>query len=198
MGTKDGLTAWEVIWLLFPESEYGSNQSALALWPGGVAWIDDKYYNKNSGEIVWPGSVMLLFLDLLREGLWYATGRLVPVDPSKGRERLQPDLWNILGIDLDNNTASGGGLEYTGLQFFEKRKVGKFLSREPVSRTDLKLFMKKRIADLKKGGERSSAREDETAARKHFKDRSINRGWIKDLRHEFDVPENWSTRGRRN
>jgi len=44
MGTKDGLTAWEVIWLLFPESEYGSNQSALALWPGGVAWIDDKYY----------------------------------------------------------------------------------------------------------------------------------------------------------
>ena len=129
MGTKDGLTAWEVIWLLFPESEYGSNQSALALWPGGVAWIDDKYYNKNSGEIVWPGSVMLLFLDLLREGLWYATGRLVPVDPSKGREHLQLDLWDILGIDLDDNTASGGGLEYVGLRFYETKPKAKKTKR---------------------------------------------------------------------
>ena len=55
MDTKNGLTAWEVIWLLFPESEYGSNQSALELWPGGVTWVNAKYYNEKLG-FVWPGS----------------------------------------------------------------------------------------------------------------------------------------------
>ena len=58
--------------------------------------------------------------------------------------------------------------------------------------------MQNRIADLKDTGGRSSAREDETAAREYFKDRSINRDWIKEFRDEFDVPENWSRRGRRN
>ncbi len=81
---------------------------------------------------------------------------------------------------------------------FKKKKVGKSLSREPVRRADLTRFIQKRFAGLLKAGEQSSARQDEVAAREHFKDRTISRDWIKDLRHELNVPENWSKRGRRN
>ena len=111
------------------------------------------------------------FLGLLREDSWYATGyRVSSVKP----ERISCDSWDILEIDLDSNTASSRVLEYEGLRFYEKKKVGKSLLLQPVRRADLKLFMEQRIADLKERGGKSSASKDETAARKHFKDCSIN------------------------
>ena len=81
---------------------------------------------------------------------------------------------------------------------FFRAKPKKAAARQPVNRADLKRFMEKRIADLKEAGERSTARQDEAAARAHFKDRSINREWIKHLRQECNVPEKWTKRGRRN
>ncbi len=46
MDSKDGLTAWEAIELLFlepePEAKY-EIKSDLELWSGGTTWIDDEY-----------------------------------------------------------------------------------------------------------------------------------------------------------
>ncbi len=168
MDTKDGLTAWEVMRLLFPKR----------LRRGVMAEVPS-------------------FQGQLREGSWYATGyRVSSMKPKP--ERISRDLWDILEIDLDSNTASSRVLEYEGLRFYEKKKVGKFLSLLPVRRADLKLFMEQRIADLKERGGKSSASKDETAAREHFNDRSINRDWIKEIRKEIGVPPDWSKRGRRN
>ena len=190
MATKDGLTAWEAIQRLFPEPEPEHMiKSDIQLWAGGHTWVDTE---------MWWTNAVLSFQDLLRNDSWYAKGCRVPVDPTPRSKRIHPDLWDILVIDPDNNTASGGGLEFAGLRFYEKKKVETSISREPVRRADLRRFMEQRIAHLKEAGDRSNAREDETAARKHFKDRSVSRAWIKELRDEFDVPENWSTRGRRN
>ncbi len=165
MDAEVGLTAWEVMRLLFPNR----------LRRGVTAEVPS-------------------FRGQLREGSWHATGYCSSPKP----ERIPPNLWDILEIDLDSNTASSRGIEYEGLRFYEKKKVGKSLSREPVRRADLKRFMKKRIAALKETGGRSSAREDETAAREHFKDRSINRDWIKEIRQEIGVLPDWSRRGPRN
>ena len=55
------------------------------------------------------------FQGQLREGSWYATGFRVGSDT---RARIKPNPWDILDIDLDDNTASGGGLKYAGLRFF--------------------------------------------------------------------------------
>ena len=107
-------------------------------------------------------------------------------------------MWEFLTLNMFGNSASGGGFEYTGLRFFEKKKAGKSVRREPVRIADLKRFMEKRITGLIEAGEQASARQDETAARAHFKDRSINRNWITQLRQECNVPEKWSKRGQRN
>ena len=88
MGTKDGLTAWKAIGLLFPETE------------------------RLAG---YPYEALYSFIGLLREDSWYATGyRVSSVEP----ERILCKLWDILEIDLDSNTASSRVLEYEGLQFF--------------------------------------------------------------------------------
>ncbi len=187
MDTKDGLTAWQALRQLFPEPG-----------PGEPGFFSDLYDHHDLEDVLWPGYAITDFRTLLRGGAWFARGRRVPVDPSAGRERIQPDLWDILDIDPDKNSASGGGLEYAGMRFFEKKKAGKSVRREPVRIADLKRFMEKRITGLIETGEQSSARQDETAARAHFKDRSINRNWITQLRQECNVPEKWSKRGQRN
>ena len=124
MDTKDGLTAWEALELLFPEPEPEPEaksetmiKSDLELWSGGTTWVDAEYDERLGFR---PNLNVPSFLDLLQEGSWYGTGFRVPVDPTLPRERIKPDLWDILGIDPDNNTASGGGLEYSGLRFYEE------------------------------------------------------------------------------
>ena len=176
--TKDGLTALAAIRLLFPVPD--------------ANWMEAEY-DKRLGE-EWR---MSSFKDLLKKGSWHGKGFRVPVDPTARRERIPPEKWDILGIDLDDNSASGSGLKYAGLRFYEKKKVGKSLSRERVRRAELERFMEKRIADLKDAGGRSSARQDEQAARKHFKGHSIPRAWIQVFREEFNVPLEWSKPGRR-
>ena len=167
MDTKDGLTVLKAIELRFPETK---------------------------GMASYPWEAWSSFQGLLREDSWYATGyRVSSVKP----ERILCNLWDILEIDLDSNTASSRVLEYEGLRFYEKKKVGKSLSLQPVRRADLKRFMENRIAELTEKGGRSAAREDEAAAREHFKDRSITRKWIEEIREKI-VPPEWSTRGRRN
>ena len=84
----DGLTAWKAIGLLFPETE------------------------RLAG---YPYEALYSFIGLLREDSWYATGyRVSSVKP----ERILCDLWDILEIHLDSNTASSRVLEYEGLRFF--------------------------------------------------------------------------------
>ena len=121
MATKDGLTAWEAIERLFPEPEpepelerSGLLKSDLELWSGGTTWVD---------RGMWWINAVSSFQDLLREGSWYAKGARVPVDPTPRLVHIQPSLWDILGLDPDNDTASGGGLEYAGLRFYETGKV---------------------------------------------------------------------------
>ena len=55
----------------------------------------------------------------LVNGDWHATGRRVRgqgKDPAK-REVIPTDLWEVLRIDPDNDTAAGGGLEFVGTRF---------------------------------------------------------------------------------
>ncbi len=103
----DGLTAWEAIQLLFPEPE--PLKSDLELWSGGTTWVD---------TVWWWTNAVSSFQDLLRKGSWYGKGCRVPVDPTPRHERLHPDLWDILEIHLDSNTASSRVFEYEGLRFF--------------------------------------------------------------------------------
>lgn len=49
--------------------------------------------------------------------LW-ATGRKVPVDPSKPREPIPTDMWEFLVLDIEGKRAAGEGLEYCDLRFF--------------------------------------------------------------------------------
>ncbi len=116
MDDKDGLTAWAAIRLLFPEPKPGE--------PGFDGGFYD-YSDLGLADVLWPGYAILDFRTLLQESSWSAMGRRVPVDPPAGRERIQPDLWDFLDIDLDNNSASGGGLEYAGLLFFEAKPEAK-------------------------------------------------------------------------
>ncbi len=48
-----------------------------------------------------------------------ATGRKVPVDPSKPREPIPTDMWEFLVLDIEGNRAAGEGLEYADLRFFD-------------------------------------------------------------------------------
>ncbi len=116
MDTKDGLTAWDAIELLFLEPEPEPEPKAKSenmiksdqeLWSGGTTWVDDEYGKRLFLEGLRP-SLGSRFRDLLQEASWYATGRRVPVDPTASRERIKPDLWEFLDIDLNDNTASGG------------------------------------------------------------------------------------------
>ena len=50
--------------------------------------------------------------------LW-ATGRKVPVDPSKRREPIPTDMWEFLDLDIEGERAAGEGLEYCGLRIYD-------------------------------------------------------------------------------
>ncbi len=130
---------------------------------------------------------------------WYGTGYCLPRKLPSKPEHIPVDVWCAPTLDPDANTVSGGGLKFVSVRFYEaKRRDG--IKRSPcgsVSMGDLRTWMKKRVASLRQAGNRSSVRQDETAAREHFTGHSINRDWIVELRDEIGVPLNWSTRGRR-
>ena len=98
--SKNGLTAWEALRLLFPEPERD-------LPP---LFADHPY------DLRWN---LPALLELLAGGSWYVTGFRTPFDPNKDAERIPAHLWNVLALHLDTNIASGGGLEYHGLRFYE-------------------------------------------------------------------------------
>ncbi len=56
---------------------------------------------------------------LLADGSWYATGLRTPIDPNKHSEHIPAHLWDVLNINFEGNTASGGGLEYVRLWVYE-------------------------------------------------------------------------------
>ena len=56
---------------------------------------------------------------LLADGSWYATGLRTPIDPNKHSEHIPAHLWDVLNINFEANTASGGGLEYVRLWVYE-------------------------------------------------------------------------------
>lgn len=177
MDDKDGLTAKEALARL-----------GVTLDAPGITYIDRLY----------DANLRRPLLDGLSDGSWYAKGFRVSDDPSGKPERMPPRLWSVLELDLEAGAASGGGLKYEGLRFFKKKTAEKSANREPVRLADLKRFMEKRITGLIEAGEQSSPRQDETAARAHFKDRSINRKWITRLRQECNAPLEWSKPGPRN
>ena len=80
-------------------------------FPGGLS-----YYDIESDGVVTPGLSGLV--DSLTEGSWYATGYTAPMTSSAVRERIPAHLWEVLKIE-PGGIASGGGLEYAGLRFFE-------------------------------------------------------------------------------
>ena len=105
---KDGLTAWEAIRLWFPEPE----RDPLKPFPGGLAYYDMECDPRLRPEVLW-------LVDWLSDEACYAMGLRTPVEPSKQPEHIPAHLWDILALDPDANTASGGGLEYVRVRFYE-------------------------------------------------------------------------------
>ncbi len=125
LDTKDGLTAWAALQVLGPVPERSDSSSKLSKFkpevrPAPRTWVDAMHdYN-----LLWTLRVSR-FTDLLRKGSWHAKGFRAPVEPTARRERIPPEKWEILSIDLDDNSASGGGIEYVGLRFFEAKPGAK-------------------------------------------------------------------------
>lgn len=63
--------------------------------------------------------------------LW-ATGRRVPLDPSKSREPIPTDMWSNLHLDIKGEGAAGKGLEYCDLRFFDADPAQAVASTAPV------------------------------------------------------------------
>ena len=141
----DGLTAWKAIELLFPETERSA---------------------------VYPWAALPSFLGLLREDSWYATGyRVSSVKP----ERISCDLWDILEIDLDSNTASSRVLEYEGLRFFAADAPAVSFA----TKTDLRRTYDTRVeSERKLTGHAPTAKADEAWGKGH----GLSREKMRELR----------------
>ena len=93
-----GLTAWEALDLLYPEQPRDPEvRSDVNLYAGGVTWIDSEY-DRPKGLSEFEG--------LLEDGIWYATGYRSGSDK---REQTPADLWTVLSINRDGDSASGIG-----------------------------------------------------------------------------------------
>ncbi len=135
------------------------------------------------------------FHEVLAVGSWYATGAPAPGAKAK---RIFAGLWaHGLYIDPNTDIASGIGYEFTDVRFFYSKHTGKTKKPSPAPRRKLRDFLTERLAKLLAAGQESSARQDEEAARKHFKGYSINRDWVAEIRDEIGVPREWSKRGPR-
>ncbi len=56
----------------------------------------------------------------------------MPVSPDSRTERIPSNLWNVLRIDPDANQATGGGLTYSALEFYETKPEPKHTVRAEV------------------------------------------------------------------
>ncbi len=160
----------------------------LKVIPGGMG-----FHRGASEEFLVPNEL----LDALVKKEWYATGyRVPPLDPGPKREHIPAEWFEFLIFTTDK-IVSGGGITFTAVQIqkAERHDDTKRSPRGSVSMGDLRAWMKKRVASLIKAGKRSSARQDEIAAREYF-ERPIPRNWIAELHDEIAPPE-WSKRGRR-
>jgi hypothetical protein len=137
-------------------------------------------------------------IDALAEGTWYAIGR---ASAAAKPTELVAHLWRAghgLWIDPYTNIATNNVYEFTEVRFFKAGQKTDTSSHLPgVTLSELKGFMNERKKTLLEAGETSSAREDETEARKRFKGRSLHRPWFAELREELDFPKEWSKRGQR-
>ena len=109
---RDGLTAREALDHIeaeFPETK-PIESSDIELWKGGTTWVDAEYDERfgRFGES--------LLINALIDGTWYATGFRVPAEL---RKQIPVNFWSFLVVDYQTNTASGGGHEFVGLEFFE-------------------------------------------------------------------------------
>ena len=132
--SKDGLTAWEAIRLFSPEPEIAQTdmiKSDLELWEGGTTWVDAEY-DERLGERLRPVPGVLVLVNRLADGTWYAMGLRKPFEPNDPSEYIPAHLWDILDLDPDANTAFGGGLEYFLLLFHK----GKY-ERRPTTQAAL-------------------------------------------------------------
>ena len=117
--SKDGLTAWEAIRLLSPEP----GRDPLEFFPGdqlfagAATWVDRAYDTRLRPEA--------RLLDRLADRAWYAMGLRKPFEPNDQPEHIPAHLWDVLDLHLDANVASGGGLEYHGLRFYESEGIVK-------------------------------------------------------------------------
>ncbi len=111
--SNDGLTAWKALDLLYPEQPRDPEvRSDAQLFAGGVTWIDAEYDRREGFEDLSE------FEGLLEDGTWYATGYRSGSDE---RERIPADLWTVLSISPDGDSALGNDLEYSGLRFCETK-----------------------------------------------------------------------------
>ena len=86
--SKDGLTAWGALRLLFPEPERDP-PPLFADHPYDLRWN------------------LPALLELLAGGSWYVTGFRTPFDPNKDAEHIPAHLWNVLDLHFNANIASG-------------------------------------------------------------------------------------------
>ena len=108
---KRGLTAWGAVRQLLLEAEMEIKPDR-DLRSGGTTWVDTEYYKKYG---------LLQLLDWVADGTWYAKGRRTPLDPNKQDEHIPKHLWavGLLKMYPDDNTVSGGGLEYIRVLYYE-------------------------------------------------------------------------------
>ena len=185
--SKDGLTARDVLNLLYPEQPRDPEvRSDANLFAGGVTWIDSEY-DQREGE--GEGAALSTFQGLLEDGIWYATGYRAG---SEERDPIPPDLWTVLDINPHDDSALGGGLEYNGLRFYEtKAKPKKTIAGEEPCRKRLVKIMQHR---KRKTHNKRNLRTKALVDFKGLSGKGFDRAWDKAVK-ESTTHRSWHKRG---
>ena len=182
MTANKNLTAREALAILEPEPAEEIIKSDLELWSGGWTWVDAEYDEKLR-EVLGLGFVRLV--DALIAGTFHATGYRGPVVPESQMEDIPSHLWKVLELDQDGKAASGGGLEYFGLEFHEDTGPATSDPELPL-RPNSERAYKERVTKFRETkGRAPSVAEDE---KWHVK-RGIPRDKMRQLRREHLTDE---------
>jgi hypothetical protein len=102
--SEEGLTAWQLLYKLWG----GTIPDEATLKLRTAAHPPEEYWER----------VLRRAYTVLKNRLYVGWGYL---PGSEERERIPPDLWGRLHIDLSGNMAAGGGFEFYDLRFYEAK-----------------------------------------------------------------------------
>ncbi len=113
----EGLRTWKALELATWDAPiaHDGGFEAVNTFPGGLSYYDPSVTARGRRG---PRGVRPL-IDRAIAGDWHATGRRKIGDgrrPSKP-DVISPDTWEYLILDVDTDSASGGGLELVGLRW---------------------------------------------------------------------------------